>query len=270
MKRLDQTPKTLEELESTIKALLIKEEVEDSYRGYINLILKLEKSKNLFYRILRFTGYRNGEREYIYRHSLVSSYNKKLPTWVNIILYLIICNIDYADVYGEETLEADGVFNPRYSELLNYIKKTLTQDKQIKCDYLFQTDSSYIGMHVKNHFPIINKILEKVPFDNYIDLLPQSLNVLMTICFTNNPNKCLLKDDNGFYITNLYISLHNEKKGFTDKIHLSIVNENFDDGIHLILVQENDKDGEYVKRQLEIKGENIDILRVKEFYDLLS
>ena len=60
------------------------------------------------------------------------------------------------------------------------------------------------------------------------------------------------------------------KKGFTDKIHLSIANENFGDGIHLILVQENDKDGEYVKRQLELKGKDIDILRVKEFYNLLS
>ncbi len=270
MKRLDQTPKTLEELESTIKALLIKEEVEDSYSGYINLILKLEKSDNLFYRILRFTGHRNGEREYVYRHSIVQSYNKKLPTWVNVILYLIICNIDYADVYGEETVEADSIFNPRYSELLNYIKQILTQDKQIKCDYLLETNSPYIGMHVKNHFPIINKILEKVPFDDYIDLLPQSLNVLMTICFTNNPVKCLLKDDNGFYITSLYISLHDDEKGISDKIHLNIVNESIGEEIHLILVQETDKDGEYVKRQLELKGENIDILRVKEFYNLLS
>jgi 2-phospho-L-lactate transferase/gluconeogenesis factor (CofD/UPF0052 family) len=92
----------------------------------------------------------------------------------------------------------------------------------------------------------------------------------MTICFTNSPNKCLLKDDNGFYITNLYIKLHNEKKGFTDKIHLSIVNESIGEEIHLILVQENDKDGEYVKRQLELKGKDIDILRVKEFYNWLS
>ena len=270
MKRLDQTPKTLEELESTIKALLIKEELEDNYNGYINLILKLEKSNNLFYRILRFIGYRDGEREYVYRHSIVQSYNKKLPTWVNVILYLIICNIDYADVYSEETVEADSIFNPRYSELLNYIKQILTQDKQIKCDYLLETNSSYIGVHVKKHFPIINRILEKVPFDDYIDLLPQSLNVLMTICFTNSPNKCLLKDDNGFYITNLYISLHNEKKGFTDKIHLSIVNESIGEEMHLILVQETDKDGDYVKRQLELKGKDIDILRVKEFYNLLS
>jgi hypothetical protein len=73
-----------------------------------------------------------------------------------------------------------------------------------------------------------------------------------------------------FYITNLYIKLHNEKKGFTDKIHLSIVNESIGEEIHLILVQENDKDGEYVKRQLELKGKDIDILRVKEFYNLLS
>ena len=40
--------------------------------------------------------------------------------------------------------------------------------------------------------------------------------------------------------------------------------------IEIIEHKENDKDGEYVKRQLELKGENIDILRVKEFYDLLS
>ena len=270
MKRLDQTPKTLEELESTIKALLIKEELEDNFTGFISLILKLEKSNILFQRMNQTIGYYKGQHQYKSRYNLMTFYNRKLPNWVNIILYLIICNIDYADVYGKETLEADGVFNPRYSELLNYIKQILTQDKQKKCDYLLETNSPYIGMHVKNHFPIINKILEKVPFDDYIDLLPQSLNVLMTICFTNNPVKCLLKDDNGFYITNLHISLHNEKKGFTDKIHLSIANENFDDGIHLILVQENDKDREYVKRQLELKGENIDILRVKEFYDLLS
>jgi len=125
-------------------------------------------------------------------------------------------------------------------------------------------------MHVKKHFPIINRILEKVPFDDYIDLLPQSLNVLMTICFTNSPNKCLLKDDNGFYITNIYINLHDDEKGIIDKIHLNIVNESIGEEIHLILVQETDKDGEYVKRQLELKGKDIDILRVKEFYNLLS
>jgi hypothetical protein len=75
MKRLDQTPKTLEELESTIKALLIKEELEDNYNGYINLILKLEKSNNLFYRILQFIGYRDGEREFLTVH-LYSLYQK--------------------------------------------------------------------------------------------------------------------------------------------------------------------------------------------------
>ena len=56
MKRLDQVPKTLEELESTIKALLIKEELGDNYRGFLDLILKLEKIDNLFYRMKQSVG----------------------------------------------------------------------------------------------------------------------------------------------------------------------------------------------------------------------
>ena len=270
MKRLDQVPKTLEELESTIKALLIKEELEDNYRGFLDLILKLEKIDNLFYRMKQSVGYRDGELVYRYNYNFMNFYNRKLPNWINIILYLIINNIDYADVYSEETVEPDSIFNPRYKELLNYIKQILSKDDQMKCDYLLETENVYLDKHVKKHFPIIEKIMDKVPFDNYGDLSLQSFNVIMTICFTNNPVKCLLKDDNGFYITNIYINLHDDEKGISDKIHLSIVNESIGEEIHLILVQETDKDGEYVKRQLELKGKDIDILRVKEFYNLLS
>ena len=270
MKRLDQTPKTLEELESTIKALLIKEELEDNYRGFLDLILKLEKIDNLFYRMKQSVGYRDGELVYRYNYNFMNFYNRKLPNWINIILYLIINNIDYADVYSEETVEPDSIFNPRYKELLNYIKQILSKDDQMKCDYLLETENVYLDKHVKKHFPIIEKIMDKVPFDNYGDLSLQSFNVIMTICFTNNPVKCLLKDDNGFYITNIYINLHDDEKGISDNIHLNIVNESIGEEIHLILVQETDKDGEYVKRQLELKGKDIDILRVKEFYNLLS
>ena len=66
MKRLDQTPKTLEELESTIKALLIKEELEDNYNGYINVYVDGVKIINLAW---------NYEPDFSFFEGLIIGYN---------------------------------------------------------------------------------------------------------------------------------------------------------------------------------------------------
>jgi len=58
----------------------------------------------------------------------------------------------------------------------------------------------------------------------------------MTICFTNNPIKCLLKNEKGFYINSLYINI--DGKTYVDKIHLNVFNEDLDEGIQFIAIRE--------------------------------
>ena len=255
------------ELENSVKQLLIKEGVSDDYRGFTQFILKLEKTDNLFYRINRFVGYRDGEREYVFRHGLCEFYNRKLPNWVNVLLYLIICNIDYSDVYAEETTVADSIFNPRYTELLDYISNLMTTNNVNHTHLLFETHTTYIGAYVNENFPIIKKIVDTYSNSKCTDILNSKLTVLMTICFTNSPIKCLLKNEKGFYINSLYINI--DGKTYVDKIHLNVVNEDFDEGIQFIAIREITDNEQCIKQRLELKGKNINIDYTIPFYDQL-
>ena len=264
---IDQTEKSVFDLECAINKLLDENYFTRDYKGFVLYINSLEKYEILHSRLFRDIVQTDGRVDYFYRQPINTSYDHKLPCWANILLYFIACNIDYENICSDPTIRYDSIFNPRYTELLDYISNLMTTNNVNHTHLLFETHTTYIGAYVNENFPIIKKIVDTYSNSKCTDILNSKLTVLMTICFTNSPIKCLLKNEKGFYINSLYINI--DGKTYVDKIHLNVVNEDFDEGIQFIAIREITDNEQCIKQRLELKGKNINIDYTIPFYDQL-
>ncbi len=256
IKMIDQTEKSVFDLECAINKLLDENYFTRDYKGFVLYINSLEKYEILHSRLFRDIVQTDGRVDYFYRQPINTSYDHKLPCWTNILLYFIACNIDYENICSDPTIRYDSIFNPRYNKFREYIKTVLFDviDCAVFGNYKIMTvHSDVIPLHLKKHFPIVKNLL------NQYNLILNThehfkIDFSFDICITNRDTQCSLKDEYGYYVPNIYLCVDYPDLCITDKIHISLIGEKLDENIELILIQEYINNDSKICNRLSIQS----------------